>query len=129
MGHEQVRDSLLGDIGRRVRALRLEGGMTVRDFAERAALSPRFAHQLEAGEGNISIGGLARVAAALGCSLRHYRWYAPDKLRQSVEELFHWYEAGKLRPCITRCLPLERSIEAIRLLTERQAYGKVVVMP
>jgi XRE family aerobic/anaerobic benzoate catabolism transcriptional regulator len=69
MGHEQVRDLLLDAIGRRVRALRLEAGMTVRDFAERAELSPRFAHQLEAGEGNISIAGLARVAAALGCSL------------------------------------------------------------
>src|SRR6185295_18160143 len=69
MSHEQVRDVLLDAIGRRVRALRLEAGMTVREFAERAALSPRFAHQLEAGEGNISIAGLARVAAALGCSL------------------------------------------------------------
>ena len=69
MSHEQVRDVLLDAIGRRVRALRLEAGMTVRDFAERAALSPRFAHQLEAGEGNISIGGLARVAQALGRSL------------------------------------------------------------
>src|ERR1044071_1489999 len=69
MDHVDVRDSLLGDIGRRVRELRLDAGMTVRDFAERAALSPRFAHQLEAGEGNISIGGLARVAAALGRSL------------------------------------------------------------
>ncbi|HEV8483003.1 MAG TPA: shikimate kinase [Blastocatellia bacterium] len=69
MGHEQVRDLLLDAIGRRVRALRLEAGMTVRDFAESAELSPRFAHQLEAGEGNISIAGLARVAAALGCSL------------------------------------------------------------
>ena len=69
MGHEQVRDLLLDAVGRRVRALRLEAGMTVRDFAERAALSPRFAHQLEAGEGNISIAGLDRVAAALRCSL------------------------------------------------------------
>jgi XRE family aerobic/anaerobic benzoate catabolism transcriptional regulator len=69
MGHEQVRDFLLDAVGRRVRALRLEAGMTVRDFAKRAELSPRFAHQLEAGEGNISIVGLARVAAALGCSL------------------------------------------------------------
>jgi XRE family aerobic/anaerobic benzoate catabolism transcriptional regulator len=70
MGHEQqVRDVLLDAIGGRVRALRQELGMTVRDFAERAALSPRFAHQLEAGEGNISIGGLARVAEALGRSL------------------------------------------------------------
>ena len=72
---------------------------------------------------------LVKNRAALGCSLRYYRWYAPDKLRQSVVQLLQWYEAGKLKPCITRCLPLERSIEAIRLLTDRQAYGKIVIRP
>jgi NADPH2:quinone reductase len=72
---------------------------------------------------------LVKNRAALGCSLRYYRWHAPDKLRQSVEALLQWYEAGKLRPCITRRFPLERSSEAIRLLLDRQAYGKVVVMP
>jgi NADPH2:quinone reductase len=40
-----------------------------------------------------------------------------------------WYEEGKLRPCISHRLPLERSVEAIRLLTDRRAYGKVVVVP
>lgn len=72
---------------------------------------------------------LVKNRAALGCSLRYYRRHAPDKLRQSVEALFSWYRAGTLKPCVTRCLPLERSVEAIRLLTDRKAYGKVVVMP
>lgn len=72
---------------------------------------------------------LVKNRAALGCSLRYYRWHAPDKLRRSVEELLSWYRAGTLKPCITQCLPLERSVEAIRLLTDRKAYGKVVVMP
>jgi NADPH2:quinone reductase len=72
---------------------------------------------------------LVKNRAALGCSLRYYRRYAPDKLRQSVVQLLQWYEAGKLKPCITRCLPLERSIEAIRLLIDRQAYGKIVIRP
>lgn len=72
---------------------------------------------------------LVKNRAALGCSLRYYRWHAPEKLRQSVEELCHWYTAGKLRPHISQCLPLERSIEAITLLTDRKAYGKVVVTP
>lgn len=84
------------------------------------------------------VGGIQRIPAnrllvknraALGCSLRYFRWHAPDKLRQSVAELCQWYEAGKVKPCVTRCLPLERTVEAIRLLTERQAYGKVVVVP
>jgi NADPH:quinone reductase len=72
---------------------------------------------------------LVKNRAAMGTSLRYFRWHAPDKLRLSVEELLRWYEEGKLRPCISHRLPLEKSVEAIRLLTDRRAYGKVVVIP
>jgi NADPH2:quinone reductase len=72
---------------------------------------------------------LVKNRAAFGCSLRYFRWHAPEKLRQSVTELLQWYEQGKLKPCITRRLPLERSSAAIRLLLDRQAYGKIVIMP
>jgi NADPH:quinone reductase len=72
---------------------------------------------------------LVKNRAALGSSLRHYRWNVPDKLRQSVDELVAWYEAGKVRPLVTHRLPLARGVEAIRLLTDRKAYGKIVVMP
>jgi NADPH:quinone reductase-like Zn-dependent oxidoreductase len=52
-----------------------------------------------------------------------------DALMTAGRYLQWWYEAGKLRPCISHRLPLEKSVEAIRLLTERRAYGKVVVVP
>jgi NADPH2:quinone reductase len=70
---------------------------------------------------------LVKHRAAIGSSLRYFRWHAPDKLRRTVDELLQWYAAGQLRPCITHRLPLERSVEAIRLLTDRKAHGKVVV--
>jgi len=38
-------------------------------------------------------------------------------------------QGGQLAPYISHRLPLSRSIEAIRLLTDRTAAGKVVVMP
>jgi XRE family aerobic/anaerobic benzoate catabolism transcriptional regulator len=66
---EREKSVLLKNIGRRVRNLRLEADYTVRELAERADLSLRFINQLEAGQGNISIAGLARVAAALSHSL------------------------------------------------------------
>lgn len=72
---------------------------------------------------------LVKNRAALGSSLRHFRWHQQDKLRQSVDELFRWYEEGRLHPLITHRLPLERTVEAIKLLTGRQAFGKVVVTP
>lgn len=82
------------------------------------------------------VGGVPRIPAnrllvkhrsALGSSLRYFRWHAPEKLRGSVDELLRWYGEGRLKPCVTHRLPLERGVEAIRLLTERRAHGKVVV--
>ncbi len=70
---------------------------------------------------------LVKHRAALGSSLRYFRWHAPDKLVRSVDELLRWHGEGKLKPCITHRFPLEQSVEALRLLTERQAYGKIVV--
>jgi NADPH2:quinone reductase len=72
---------------------------------------------------------LVKHRAALGSSLRYFRWHAKDKLARSVQELLRWYGEGRLRPCISHRLPLDKSVEAIRLLTERRAHGKVVVVP
>src|SRR5215468_4020927 len=71
---------------------------------------------------------LVKNRSALGCSLRYYRNQAPEKLRRSVEALLVWYREGKLRPCVTHRLPLERTVEAIKLLTDRKAAGKIVVL-
>jgi len=70
---------------------------------------------------------LVKNRSAMGSSLRYFRWRAPDKLRASVEELVRWYGERRLVPCITHRLPLERGAEAIRLLTDRRAHGKVVI--
>ena len=72
---------------------------------------------------------LVKHRAAIGSSLRYFRWHAPDKLRRSVDELLQWYAEGKVRPYVSHRLPLERSVEAIRLLTDRKAHGKIVVVP
>jgi NADPH2:quinone reductase len=72
---------------------------------------------------------LVKHRSALGSSLRYFRWNAPDKLRRSVEALVQWYGEGKLRPLISHRLPLARSVEAITLLTDRRAHGKIVVVP
>jgi len=72
---------------------------------------------------------LVKNRSALGCSLRYYRNQAPDKLRRSVEALVAWYREGRLKPLVSHRLPLERTVEAIKLLTDRKALGKVVVVP
>ena len=84
------------------------------------------------------VGGVQQIAAnrllvkhraALGSSLRYFRWHAPDKLQRSVDALLRWYAEGKLRPSITQRVPLERAVDAIRLLTDRKGHGKLVVVP
>ena len=82
------------------------------------------------------VGGVPQVPAnrllvknrtAAGSSLRYFRWHAPDKMTTSVESLLAWYKQGKLKPLVTHQLPLERAVEAIKLLTERRAFGRVLV--
>ena len=72
---------------------------------------------------------LVKHRSAMGSSLRYFRWYAPDKLQTSAEELLAWYAEGKLHPMVTHSLPLDQGIEAIKLLTERKAHGRVLVKP
>lgn len=61
--------ALLRDLGMRVRASRTALGMPRRELAEVSGVSARYLAQLEAGEGNISIRLLSRVARALDVPL------------------------------------------------------------
>lgn len=88
MGSRQHRtedEELLGRVGGRVRTRRKALGWTVRQLAEASELSPRFVTQLEAGEGNIAIGRLDRVARALGVGLEAL--VGPDRAAGAQGEL------------------------------------------
>ncbi len=61
--------TFLRGLGARARVLRERRGMTRKALAREAAVSERYLAQLEAGEGNMSIVLLRRVAAALGSRL------------------------------------------------------------
>lgn len=56
---------LIARVGERVRRARDRKGITRRVLSEKSGVSPRYLAQLEAGEGNISIGLLQKVAHAL----------------------------------------------------------------
>lgn len=58
-------DGLIARVGERVREARQRRGIPRRVLSEMSGVSPRYLAQLEAGEGNISIGLLQRVAVAL----------------------------------------------------------------
>ena len=52
----------------------------------------------------------------------------PEKNAEYIAELFRFYEEGKIRPRITASFPLEEAAEALKLLENRKATGKVVLM-
>jgi XRE family aerobic/anaerobic benzoate catabolism transcriptional regulator len=58
-------DRLIIRVGERVRKARDRKGISRRALSETSGVSPRYLAQLEAGEGNISIGLLMRIAVAL----------------------------------------------------------------
>lgn len=60
-----VADALIERLARRVRAARMALGLPRRAVSEMSGVSPRYLAQLEAGEGNISVLLLQRVAKAL----------------------------------------------------------------
>ncbi|MEW6734556.1 MAG: shikimate kinase [Acidobacteriota bacterium] len=68
-GRSTESDELLVRLGQRVRALRKQRELTLKEMAAAAGLSTRFVAQLEAGEGNIAVSRLASVAMALGIGL------------------------------------------------------------
>jgi XRE family aerobic/anaerobic benzoate catabolism transcriptional regulator len=59
----------LSQLGERVRAWRSENGMTRKELSAASGVSERYLAQLEAGEGNISVLLLRKVARAMGVTV------------------------------------------------------------
>jgi NADPH:quinone reductase-like Zn-dependent oxidoreductase len=51
----------------------------------------------------------------------------PKRNAEHVEQLFRWWDEGKIAPKISATYPLERAGEAIAALRDRRAVGKLVV--
>lgn len=67
-----------------------------------------------------------------GCSVVGVFWgdftrREPDRFRESVAQLGRWHAEGRLRPHVSATFPLERAADALRMLAERRATGKIVL--
>ncbi len=62
-------ETLLSQLGERIRERRVTSGWSQAELAQRSGVSRRFLVQIEAGEGNASLLRLAELAQALECSL------------------------------------------------------------
>jgi NADPH2:quinone reductase len=70
---------------------------------------------------------LVKNLTVIGLYWGGYLRFRPEVIDDSLRTLFGWYREGKLRPYVSHVLPLDRAGEALALLRERRATGKVVV--
>ena len=64
--------ALLRSLGTRLRQMRKSQGFSRRSLSERSGVSPRYLAKVEAGDGNISIGLLIKLATALDRPIEHF---------------------------------------------------------
>lgn len=100
-------DGYLHRLGERVRVLRNQRGMTRKALAQHAKVSERYLAQLEAGQGNISIVLLRRLARAIGLPVTQLVHEGAEPPLDMV----------LLTQFLDR-LPPERLVEARKLVTE-----------
>ncbi len=64
-----------------------------------------------------------------GLQVSDYRKRDLGRMRACFSEIHALYQAGKLQPMAPRTLPLDRFDEALRSIRDRQARGRMVLVP
>ena len=70
---------------------------------------------------------LVKNVTVIGHYWGGYANFKPSVLTDSFAQLFTWYSEGRLKPHVSHVLPLDQANEALDLLINRKATGKVVV--
>jgi NADPH2:quinone reductase len=72
---------------------------------------------------------LLKGAAVLGVFWGAFAQRQPEDNAENFRQLFAWHAEGKLKPLVSRTYPLADTGAAIDCLAQRQAVGKLVVLP
>ncbi len=109
-----VLDGVGGAVGRAAFSVTADGGR----FSAHGAASGDFAGVTE------------DEARARGIALRGIQdvWFAPEDARRLTAAALADAAAGRVRPLVTRPLPLHRTADAHRVIDERRTAGKTVVV-
>lgn len=70
---------------------------------------------------------LLKNSSLVGTYWGAYAQNDPHVLEESFQTLLKWYSQGRLKPHISQTLPLEQAADALNLLRNRQAMGKVIL--
>ncbi len=74
------------------------------------------------------------LALLKGCDIRGVFWGAhmkrePKQGRAALEKLMKWAAEGKISSHVDSTFPLEKTTDALKVLAERKAMGKVILHP
>jgi NADPH2:quinone reductase len=72
---------------------------------------------------------LIKGFSVMGMRAGEYGRKFPEKGRQNIAALDAMLAEGKLRPHVCARFPLDRAVDAMRMLQDRKAIGKVIVEP
>lgn len=72
---------------------------------------------------------LIKGASIVGVFWGAFTAHEPKLHQENMQELIGWFAQGKLKPHVSARIPLDRGAEAIRLLMDRKAKGKVILIP
>jgi NADPH2:quinone reductase len=72
---------------------------------------------------------LLRNARLVGFEMGGWQRHHIDAVREARATLEGWLAAGRIAPHVGARFPLERTAEALRLVAERRALGKLVIEP
>jgi NADPH2:quinone reductase len=70
---------------------------------------------------------LIKGFSVVGVRAGEYGRRDPEAGRANIEAIDRWAAEGKIKPHVCATFPLERAVEAMGLLQNRQAVGKVVI--
>ncbi len=70
---------------------------------------------------------LVKNISLIGLQYSAYRDRQPEKVQHVQRELFDWYVAGKIKPHVMKAYPLAQYREALRVVRDREAVGKIVI--
>lgn len=70
---------------------------------------------------------LVKNIALIGLQASDYRDRTPGKVQRAQQELFAFYEQGRIKPRVMERFPLEAYREALAVVRDRHVIGKVVL--
>jgi len=70
---------------------------------------------------------LLKGASVVGVFWGDFARRQPKEFAHSIRQLGRWYAEGKLRPHVSQTLPLEKAVDALKLMAARQVTGKLVL--